>query len=331
LGTGFGDRLDGAHPTRSEGGRVIDTKEKLMSTTLRLRALVALGLAIPLLGVVTPPASAATPIGQTFVPDATCGGGTIFQRTSPSAQYAVPEAGVITSWSHLAAPDFGLTKAKLKVTRALGAGGFEVVGESPLETITADRLNVFGDVRIPVAAGDMIGLYLQGTRLCAGFAGSEFGVSYASSGPDDAPVGTTPAFTAQSGIKLDVAAILEPDADADGYGDDSQDRCPADPSAHVECPVADGTAPETSITKAPKRKLATGRRKAKVSVRFGSSEPGSTFACTLDGVAEPCSSPFVAKVGAGGHRFAVAATDAAGNSDPTPASASFRVRPRHRH
>jgi hypothetical protein len=57
------------------------------------------------------------------------------------------------------------------------------------------------------------------------------------------------------------------------------------------------------------------------SFSFVATETGSTFSCSLDnGAYVACSSP-VAYVGLsrGAHRFSVRATDAAGNTDPTPA------------
>jgi ELWxxDGT repeat protein len=86
----------------------------------------------------------------------------------------------------------------------------------------------------------------------------------------------------------------------------------------------DTVAPETTITKAPKHKLKTKKRKAKVRIKF-SSEPGASFGCTLDRKTEPCSSPFKTKVRKGKHVFSVVASDDVGNPDPTPASVKFKV------
>jgi hypothetical protein len=92
----------------------------------------------------------------------------------------------------------------------------------------------------------------------------------------------------------------------------------ADPVAGVAC---DDDAPQTTITKKPKRK--TTKKKAKF--RFESSEAGSTFQCKLDkGAYEDCSSPLKARVGLGRHKLKVAAIDAAGNRDSSPAKAKFK-------
>jgi hypothetical protein len=95
--------------------------------------------------------------------------------------------------------------------------------------------------------------------------------------------------------------------------------------------TADAAAPETTITDAPKNKLKTRKKKAKAEWEFVSSEPGSTFQCSLDGGAfEPCSSPEIEKIKAKAkakeHKFDVRAVDPAGNVDPTPASDELKVK-----
>lgn len=90
-------------------------------------------------------------------------------------------------------------------------------------------------------------------------------------------------------------------------------------------PPVDSTAPETTITKKPKKR--TKKRKAKFA--FSSNEAGSTFECQLDKKAyKPCSSPYKHGVKRGKHTFRVRAIDAAGNVDPTPAKRSWKVKRR---
>ena len=87
----------------------------------------------------------------------------------------------------------------------------------------------------------------------------------------------------------------------------------------------DATAPETTITKHPKKKGT--KRKAKF--KFESSEPGSSFECKFDKKPfKPCDAPFKKKAKLGKHKFRVRATDAAGNTDGSPAKFKFKVKPK---
>lgn len=88
----------------------------------------------------------------------------------------------------------------------------------------------------------------------------------------------------------------------------------------------DAAAPQTRITKKPKRKS----RKRKARYRFRSSESGSSFKCRLDKRKwRKCKSPRKYKrLKRGRHRFKVRATDIAGNTDPTPAKHKFKIKKR---
>ena len=89
--------------------------------------------------------------------------------------------------------------------------------------------------------------------------------------------------------------------------------------------------PETTITKAPKKKVKSRKKRKKAKFEFTSSEPSSTFTCFLDeGTGKPCTSPHRKKVKRGRHDFRVAATDRAGNTDPTPAFHRWKVKRKKR-
>jgi bacillolysin len=92
--------------------------------------------------------------------------------------------------------------------------------------------------------------------------------------------------------------------------------------------VADSTAPNTKITKHPKKK--SHDRDAKF--RFTSSESGSTFECKLDGkLWKSCSSPKKYQdLDYGKHTFKVRATDAAGNRDATPDTFTWKIVRKHK-
>lgn len=116
------------------------------------------------------------------------------------------------------------------------------------------------------------------------------------------------------------------DDDNDGRAD-FRDACPraAGGATSDGCPVAvaaDTTPPQTELSKA---RIKQGKRRATMS--FGSDEPGSTFSCTLDRKrVRRCTSPKTLKrLSPGKHRFTVAARDAAGNVDPTPAVKRFTL------
>jgi hypothetical protein len=88
--------------------------------------------------------------------------------------------------------------------------------------------------------------------------------------------------------------------------------------------VPDCAPAETQIDSGPAEGSLTNSRSAS----FGfSSEPGATFACSVDGGAfGACTSPRdVNGLADGQHTFAVRASDAVGNTDPSPATRTWRV------
>ena len=96
-----------------------------------------------------------------------------------------------------------------------------------------------------------------------------------------------------------------------------------DPTPATRTWTVDLTPPETTITDGPTGMVGS----ATASFTFTSNEDGSTFACSLDGgAAVPCTSPFTALgLAQGPHSFSVAAVDAAGHVDATPAISNWFV------
>jgi hypothetical protein len=83
-------------------------------------------------------------------------------------------------------------------------------------------------------------------------------------------------------------------------------------------------APDTSITKGPKKKT----RKRQPRFKFTASQAGSSFQCKLDKRPfAPCSSPFVPpnKLSFGKHVLRVMAVGPTGVADPAPAVKKFKV------
>ena len=85
----------------------------------------------------------------------------------------------------------------------------------------------------------------------------------------------------------------------------------------------DLTPPDTTITQQPPVRTDS----ASARFDFTSTEAGSTFQCRIDGNAyAACASPKeYPRLAAGPHTFAVKATDAVGNVDPTPASYTWTI------
>jgi hypothetical protein len=209
-------------------------------------------------------ASAATTLGETFVPADSFTQPTIgLQAQSPGNQYAAPSPGVITSWSFQAS--FGAVPQglKLKVGRSAGGADFTIVGESAPKNPVSNQLNTYTDLSIPVQAGDVIGLwpgtavfeahFFNTVRIDTGFAGVEHVGDLA---PND-----TDTFSGPAGEQIDVSAKLEPDADRDGFGDETQDQCPADASTQGAC--APSPAPRAKCKKKKKHRSADAAKKKK--------------------------------------------------------------------
>ena len=175
-----------------------------------------------------------TTLGQTLAPYSggqSCVTSTRVVTSSPGFQSAAPHAGVITSWSHQSQANVGTGTIRLKTFRPLGGDDYKVIGESVPQAPVPSTLNSY-PTRIAVNEGDKIGLAINGTVPCSVFtaAGTYGRIS------QDVPAGSSATFPGSNGA-LDVAAVLEADADADGFGDTSQDLCPTDPATQGQCPV----------------------------------------------------------------------------------------------
>jgi hypothetical protein len=164
---------------------------------------------------------------------------------------AVPAAGVITSWgmnvSSAIAPGVSdpVTLKVLRLNPAVKTA--QVIGESSAQATTG--ANTFG-VRIPVQAGDKIGVASTGGSFLVCEEPSPGAVLGAILGnPATGSIATYIEVPETKG-RLGLFATVEPDADGDGYGDETQDQCPTDASTHGPCPVPQA-APASPAPTAP--------------------------------------------------------------------------------
>jgi hypothetical protein len=102
------------------------------------------------------------------------------------------------------------------------------------------------------------------------------------------------------------------------------DASPATRAWTIE-PPTDTTSPATDITSGPSDTTAS----TSASFEFDATDPSAVFECRLDaGSWEPCTSPKAyAELAPGSHTFSVRATDAAGNTDPSPPTQTWTVDP----
>ncbi len=242
-----------------------------------LIAAAAMSAAFSVFGVAA--ASAATEFGDNCV-------GNTLTETTPVTVFdisvpgntlpiAAPSGGVITKWKVNLVPAPVTFPQTLKVLHPNGPNTVQIVGEAT-GNITGGS-NSF-DTRVPVQAGDLVGLFGSnavigseevGNLVCevsektvyGGFLGSGGGVG-----------STTPFITVpESEVRIPVFAVLEPDADNDGYGDETQDKCPTSAATHDACPAPTVVPPVTLSTSATSKKgsakiLVTSSTQASVTV-----------------------------------------------------------------
>jgi hypothetical protein len=213
-------------------------------------------------GLLAGPAAASTTLGQVgsdpnVLPCHQC---SEIQGSSSGARpsYTVPQDGVITSWTFHALGAGGT--ARLRVFGPIGKiiaprqGG--PPPPPPVDTLLAESANesfVLGETktsptRIPVKRPDHLGIAVDGP---SGFTFSGDPLDSAAEFPYAAPVGDHEPLILFAGYRVAVSATLEPDADQDGYGDETQDQCPTDPTTHAAC--AAGSQPAGSAGDTPPR------------------------------------------------------------------------------
>ena len=126
---------------------------------------------------------------------------------SPYSPLVKESPGVIVSWGIRVGPGLSPLAQQLSVFRPTGsADEYTKVAESATEAF-AEGFNVY-PARIPVQAGDVLGLY--------------------------GPVET---YFCEGGFGPPVSAVVEADVDGDGYGDSRQDGCPESALFQTDCPL----------------------------------------------------------------------------------------------
>lgn len=210
------------------------------------RLSITIALATAMAGCLLAPsgAAAATEFGDT------CSGDSVVKAPVVVASLAAPSSGL-----PLAAPTGGvITKVSthvetvlpipipevVKLLRPAGGNNYTVTGEMMVRAFTGGLVS---SARMPVQAGELLGMY--GLPFAIGetnYPGVEF---YCKVDPGavfgghlgDIGLGATGAFVNEPGAGVPLVAAIEPDADHDGFGDETQDKCPQSAALQTPCPV----------------------------------------------------------------------------------------------
>jgi hypothetical protein len=230
---------------------------------------IALGLCLAAAAVAATPASAAETLGSTSVPGSCDDGNTWVQGDSVTGpDYRADAPGVVTSWSTLANVD--LNSYQFMVLRPDGGTtapyGYTPMAKDIVRTLTATSVvNTFTGLHLPIGTGQTIGLFVPepqpgGSGRCASAAPAGNSVQRFMGDP---PFAISTNFLApQIILKLNLAATVEPDADGDGFGDETQDGCPAQAGLQTACP-APKTKKKCKKKKSKKRSADAAKKKKK--------------------------------------------------------------------
>ena len=298
----------------------------------------AVALTIALALIAAPRAHAATTVGTTFLDTPTtaaCGSPCTTSTGSADPPHiapgglTVPTAGVLTAWRVEVGPASNPATVAIRVIR-----GVFGAGRGPSESLPAAAGVYPFTARLAVQAGDRIGIDITPTiaatevRVAGGIAG------FRDIWIPPLPEGNDGTGGPASG-KVFLQADVEPDADGDGFGDETQDQCPALEGPSNGCPATGEPPPDTDPPDATIIKGAPNKTdKSKVKFKFTSDDPSATFECSLKGRGldqavkqfGDCDSPRKYKrLEEGKFTFQVRAFDAAGNVDPSPAKDKFKI------
>jgi hypothetical protein len=202
-------------------------------TSLSASLLTALAIAAP--------ASASTLGSSGIAATGDCGSDIVVWETDSA--YTVPAGGGVITSMATNTPTAG-KHITLKVVRPSG-GGVTVVASSPVITEVAGVNRV--TMNVPVQAGDMLGFYSSDGADCAITTSGGGSVAVKSAAGGDPAVGAQITPSAAGAAQLALEATFEPDADHDGFGDETQDSCPADPAIHEGSCVVDLGAALTAV------------------------------------------------------------------------------------
>lgn len=208
---------------------------------MKRRTAVATTAALVLLSIfASSSASAATEFGSNCMGIEGEPGFTVLDLTHSSTEplpASAPVSGVITrgktTYEEVVPPRH--LSVTLQVYRPAGANQLTLVGQAPPAPVSPGA-NTFA-TRVPVQAGDHLGFSVLSDGEAVGLFCRTFDtadvVAYFEDPP---PLGGTSPFGTADEFRAPLAAVIEPDADNDGFGDETQDGCPQSAAVQTPCP-----------------------------------------------------------------------------------------------
>jgi hypothetical protein len=212
-------------------------------------------------------------------------GCTVIQELLPGRQVTVPAPGVVVRWRVRTGLGSVAQPAQLRVVRR--DPGLRSVAESAPVTLPGGPAVAEFATRLPIAAGDGIGIDCCSLEPAVISRPLDTAVALSVFPPLSRPS----AFVTTEDEEVTLNADIEPDADRDGFGDETQDGCPAGAATAGPCPVAAPVPVQPVAAPAPAPRL-TGLALAprafrrSTTVSFTLSEAASvtfSFARTLPG------------------------------------------------
>ncbi len=182
------------------------------------------------------------------------------QTTVAGTPTAAPFDGVVVRWRVLAAP---AGSYRVRVLGPAGGSAYSVLGSSAAESVASAPFGTITtfETRLSIPAGGYVALLPPPFKTQPFRDPALSGSTYVQ--PNDAPDGSVISVGSWTPVagELFYDADIEPDADRDGFGDVSQDSCPADDATQDSCPQLPG--PVVPVDDPPER-FCAGKRATRV-------------------------------------------------------------------
>ena len=156
---------------------------------------------------------------------------TFVNRTSPTFTLAAPFSGVLVRWR--IRTDGATANWRLRTVQEPSASMFIATGSTDYESVVPGAERTFL-ARLPIAAGDRLGVdgppsATAPLTTSSGGTNARFNPPLVVGAAPQSPAGAGAGFVGMYN------ADLEADRDGDGFGDETQDFCPAAPGTQIPC------------------------------------------------------------------------------------------------